>query len=51
MKQKILNKKNEGRKEELWPIFIRHLFEKPYCYLFRLFFGKLKVSKIGKREG
>ena len=51
IKQVILNKKNEGRKEELWPIFIRQLFEKPYCYLFRFFFGKLKVSKIGKREG
>jgi hypothetical protein len=51
MKQKILNKKKEGRTEELLPDFKSQLFEKPYCYLFRLFFGKLKVSKIGKREG
>lgn len=50
MKQKILNKKKEGHKEELLPVFNRQLFGKPYCYLFRIFFGKLKVSKTGKRE-
>ncbi|HAZ59430.1 MAG TPA: hypothetical protein DCY16_04425, partial [Trichococcus sp.] len=50
MKQPILNKKKEGHKEELLPVFNRQLFGKPYCYLFGIFFGKLIVSKTGKRE-